>query len=74
MKRRTDQSFRDKFNTDVAEGSLFYPCCGNDLQEPIGLFKDSIDEFHFVDQFPIHLLPEEQPIRYSGRRFFTLGK
>lgn len=33
----------------VPEGILFYPCCGDDIHDPINLFFDTISEFHFVD-------------------------
>lgn len=33
----------------VPEGRLFYPCCGDDTWDPIRMFADSIDEYHFVD-------------------------
>ncbi|BDR74985.1 hypothetical protein [Clostridium tetani] len=40
--------FNQIFNIPVKEGSLFYPCCGLDTYEPLALFMNSINEFHFA--------------------------
>lgn len=45
----TQRSFSRKFNLHIPNGILFYPCCGDDTYEPIKLFMDSIQEFHFAD-------------------------
>lgn len=46
-----------KFNIEVPEGILFYPCCGNDTYDPIMFFIDKISEFHFVDNELLPKLP-----------------
>lgn len=52
-----NNSFSKKFNVSIPEGVLFYPCCGDDTDEPISLFLNSISEFHFVDSRIIPTLP-----------------
>jgi len=42
-------TLKSKFNINVPEGPLFYPCSGYDTYHPIRLFVDSISEFHFID-------------------------
>ena len=48
----------------IPKGSLFYPCCGDDLWEPIRLFADVIDECHFVD---MHCFPQLPPLECLGK-------
>lgn len=44
-----NKTFKEMFNINIPKGILYYPCCGDDKYEPISLFRDSIDEFHFSD-------------------------
>ncbi|KMT22889.1 hypothetical protein [Clostridium cylindrosporum] len=44
-----NKTFKEMFKIDVPKGVLFYPCSGSDTYEPISLFIDSVDEFHFTD-------------------------
>lgn len=48
-------TFSEKFNIPIPEGGLFYPCCGQDSYEPLYLFMDTINEFHFADSNKIVL-------------------
>lgn len=49
----------------VPQGALFYPCCGDDLREPIELFADLIDEYHFVDIQQVPKLPDFEGVAVS---------
>lgn len=39
----------------IPKGILYYPCCGNDTFEPIRLFLNKVDQFHFADNDGIGL-------------------
>lgn len=39
----------------IPKGILYYPCCWNDTIEPIRLFLNGIDQFHFADNCNIGL-------------------
>ncbi len=39
----------------IPKGILYYPCCGNDTFEPIRLFLNKVDQFHFADNINIGL-------------------
>lgn len=47
-----------KFKVEIPNGSLFYPCCGDDTYLPLELFIDKISEFHFVDIVFLPFLPK----------------
>ena len=51
------QSLANKLNIDIPEGSLFYPCCGNDTELPIKFFHENIIDYHFVDNYLVPQLP-----------------
>lgn len=57
IKRFLDNTVTSKFNIEVPEGVLFYPCCGDDTYEPLRLFLNTITEFHFVDSAFLPNLP-----------------
>lgn len=66
------ETFQERFKIQVPGGCLYYPCCGGDLFVPIRLFKDTINEFHFVDIDPIILAHnEEKSSRFSNNIFPT---
>lgn len=44
----------------IPEGTLFYPCSGDDTYEPIVWFFDCINEFHFVDIVQAPSLPKAE--------------
>ena len=48
----------EKFNLNIPNGPLFYPCAGDDTIRPINGFMDTITEFHFVDLMKLPNLPK----------------
>lgn len=69
------RTIASKHNIKIPEGTLFYPCCGNDTGDPIKLFYDSISEFYFVDRIVVPELPKlgievkgyQEECTYRGR-------
>lgn len=46
----SNQHDGSQFDTQAIRGtSLFYPCCGRDVDTPIRLFAHSVSSFYFVD-------------------------
>ena len=45
-RRLSSESLKD---TKVPKGIFFYPCAGNDIEDPIRQFHSVVKEFHFVD-------------------------
>jgi hypothetical protein len=52
------QTVSSKFNLEVPDGILFYPCCGDDTYEPLRLFIDTVSDFHFADNEFLPKLPK----------------
>ncbi|MBN1860407.1 MAG: hypothetical protein JW840_02980 [Candidatus Thermoplasmatota archaeon] len=42
-------TLQQTLNVRVPPGVFFFPCCGRDTLEPLLLFVDCINDFHFVD-------------------------
>jgi len=66
-----------KLTITIPKGSLYYPCCWNDTLEPIKIFLNQVDEFHFVDNMNIGLPAlegEEVRSRYPYTSILNHGK
>ncbi len=50
-------TFSRRFKVTIPAGALFYPQCGFDTTEPLLQFMQSVDEFHFVDNNQLPVLP-----------------
>lgn len=59
----------------IPKGILYYPCCGNDTIEPIRIFLNQVDQFHFADNDNIDLpAVEGQGERRRYTSVFNRGK
>jgi hypothetical protein len=62
-------------NITIPKGILYYPCCGADTQEPIKLFLNYVDQFHFADIDNISLpAVEGKEGRNRLNKIFEWGK
>lgn len=52
---------------DIPAGALFYPCSGSDTCDPLYMFMDQVNEFHFADMGSIMLPNVERPNMVSRR-------
>ena len=44
-----------RLTISIPKGILYYPCCFNDTIEPIRIFLNQVDQFHFADNESIGL-------------------
>jgi len=67
------RTFTNQYKIPVSRGSLFYPCCGSDTNDPLMFFLDVIDEFHFAERhkrcfgLPILAVELEEKVRNNER-------
>lgn len=55
MNKEILEVLRHKFNRSTLSKTLFYPCCWYDTLEPITVFQDLIENYHFSDTVAIGL-------------------
>jgi len=59
----------------IPKGILYYPCCGNDTLDPIKIFLNYVDQFHFADNLNISLPAiEGQEARRTYTTIFNRGE
>jgi hypothetical protein len=56
---------RSSIDINIPKGCFFYPCCYTDIIEPLMMFSEFLDDFHFIDISGFHIGRYDH---YSSRR------